>query len=151
MIAFLKSIGIFCIFEYILKLKKTMEITINTPALLFPAISLILLAYTNRFLGLSGVVRQLHQSLQTNPNDEKLKSQINNLHYRIKLIRRMQFFGVISILLTIISMFLIYTDFLRIANYVFGMSLICFSTSLVFSLIEVTQSTKALEILLKDF
>jgi hypothetical protein len=128
-----------------------MSISINTPALLFPAISLILLAYTNRFLGLSGVVRQLHQNLLVNQEDVKLKKQINNLHYRIKLIRRMQFFGVISILLAIICMFLIYTQFIHAANLIFGLSLLSFSISLVFSLIEITQSTKALEIMLKDF
>jgi hypothetical protein len=128
-----------------------MNISINTPALLFPAISLILLAYTNRFLGLSGVVRQLHQNFLSNKEDKKLQSQIQNLHYRIKLIRRMQFFGVISILLAIICMFLIYCNIVEFANYTFGLSLLSFSISLVFSLIEITQSTKALEIMLNDF
>jgi hypothetical protein len=126
------------------------NISINTPALLFPAISLILLAYTNRFLGLSSVVRQLHQNLLLNKDDQKLQNQIKNLHYRIKLIRRMQFFGIISILLSIICMFLIYIDLINFANYVFGLSLLSFSISLIFSLIEITQSTKALEIMLKD-
>lgn len=128
-----------------------MNITINTPALLFPAISLVLLAYTNRFLGLSSVVRKLHESYLLNKNDEKLQNQIKNFHYRIKLVRRMQFFGVISILLSIICMFFIYINWVNIANYIFGLSLLSFALSLVFSLIEITQSTKALEIELKDF
>jgi hypothetical protein len=127
-----------------------MNITINTPALIFPAISLVLLAYTNRFLGLSSVVRKLHENYLLNKDNQKLQIQIKSLHYRIKLVRRMQFFGVISILLSIICMFFIYIDFMKIANYIFASSLLSFAVSLILSLIEITQSTKALEIELND-
>ena len=71
-----------------------MDITINTPALLFPAISLIMLAYTNRFMALSSVVRKLHDEYQTSKENKNLQQQIKNLQHRIKLVRRMQFFGV---------------------------------------------------------
>jgi hypothetical protein len=127
-----------------------MDITINTPALVFPAISLVLLAYTNRFLALASVVRKLNETYLQNKDNKRLQIQIKSIHYRIKLVRRMQFFGVISFLLSIICMFLIYLDFLQIANYIFGLSLLSFSWSLVFSLIEITQSTKALEIMLNE-
>ena len=70
-----------------------MSITINTPALLFPAISLIMLAYTNRFLALSSVVRNLHEKYLRNETSPFLKEQINNLRFRLKLVRRMQFLG----------------------------------------------------------
>lgn len=127
-----------------------MDITVSTPALLFPAISLILLAYTNRFLGLAGVARQLHDRYLANELNKKVHSQIKNLRTRIILVRRMQFMGVISILLCIISMFLIYIDRVEIANYFFGFSLISFAISLIISLVEITQSTKALELELSD-
>lgn len=127
-----------------------MDITMNTPALLFPAISLILLAYTNRFLGLAGVARQLHDRFLLNKIDKNIQTQIKNLRTRIILVRRMQFMGVISILLCIISMLFIYIDRVDIANYFFGTSLVCFSVSLIFSLIEITLSTKALELALSD-
>ncbi|NLD99070.1 MAG: DUF2721 domain-containing protein, partial [Fibrobacter sp.] len=66
-----------------------MEITLSTPALLFPAISLLLLAYTNRFLALAALVRQLHGQYQQHP-DDILFGQINNLRRRLKIIRNMQ-------------------------------------------------------------
>jgi hypothetical protein len=36
------------------------QLSLTTPALLFSAISLLLLAYTNRFLAYASVVRNLH-------------------------------------------------------------------------------------------
>jgi len=81
-----------------------MDITINTPALLFPAISLVMLAYTNRFMALSSVVRKLHDEYQLSNANKNLHLQIKNLKYRIKLVRRMQFFGVMSFIFAIISM-----------------------------------------------
>jgi hypothetical protein len=127
-----------------------MEITLNTPALLFPAISLVLLAYTNRFLGLSSLVRTLHEKYLTNRENNNLHQQIKSLRYRIKLVRRMQLFGVLSFLSAIVCMFLIFKNELYAASLVFGVSLISFSISLIFSLVEITQSTKALEIELSD-
>jgi hypothetical protein len=127
-----------------------MDISINTPAILFPAISLVLLAYTNRFLGLTSVARKLHEEYLQNKENEKLHTQIKNLRYRIVLVRRMQFMGVISFLLCIVAMFFIYINQINWANLIFGTSLVCFSISLIYSLIEITQSTKALEIELSD-
>ncbi len=127
-----------------------MEITLNTPALLFPAISLVLLAYTNRFLGLSSLVRTLHEKYLTNKENNNLHQQIKSLRYRIKLVRRMQLFGVLSFLSAIVCMFLIFKNELYAASLVFGVTLISFSISLIFSLVEITQSTKALEIELSD-
>jgi hypothetical protein len=127
-----------------------MNITINTPAILFPAISLVLLAYTNRFLGLTSVARKLHEEYLQNKENKKLHTQIKSLRYRIVLVRRMQFMGVISFLLCIVAMFFIYVNQINTANIIFGTSLVCFSISLIYSLIEITQSTKALEIELSD-
>jgi uncharacterized protein YjaG (DUF416 family) len=127
-----------------------MEITLNTPALLFPAISLVLLAYTNRFLGLSSLVRTLHEKYLINKENNNLHQQIKSLRYRIKLVRRMQLFGVLSFLSAIVCMILIFKNELYAASLVFGVSLISFSISLIFSLVEITQSTKALEIELSD-
>lgn len=126
-----------------------MDITINTPALLFPAISLVMLAYTNRFMALSAVVRKLHDEYQLNTN-KNLQMQIKNLQYRLKLVRRMQFFGVISFLLGMISMYLVYIEIFYYANLAFGLGMISFSISLVLSLVEILKSTRALELELSD-
>jgi hypothetical protein len=127
-----------------------MDITINTPALLFPAISLVMLAYTNRFMALSSVVRKLHDEYQTNTTNKILKLQIKNLQYRIKLVRRMQFFGVMSFLLALVCMYMIYLNKMQYANITFATSVILFALSLILSLVEIMQSTRALELELSD-
>ncbi len=127
-----------------------MDISINTPALLFPAISLVMLAYTNRFMALSSVVRKLHDEYEANKSNRNLPLQIKNLQYRIKLVRRMQFFGVTSFLVALVCMYLIYADALQAAQITFAVSMLLFGISLVISLIEIMQSTRALELELSD-
>ena len=78
-----------------------MELSINTPALLFPAISLVMLAYTNRFLSLSNRVRNLHDKYAAHEQKVIILGQIKNLKYRLKLIKRMQTLGVLSFLFCI--------------------------------------------------
>ncbi len=80
---------------------------LTTPALLFSAISLLLLAYTNRFLALASLVRSLYAEYKEKPN-EIIFGQISNLKQRLMLIRNMQIYGIVSLLLCVVSMFLIY-------------------------------------------
>jgi hypothetical protein len=129
-----------------------MDISINTPALLFPAISLLMLAHTNRFLALTSVVRSLHDKSHTFTPDQKdvINRQIESLRFRIKLVKYMQAFGVAAILSSIISMYFIYSVHMDIAQVFFAMSLIFFAVSLVFSFWEILLSTKALELQLGD-
>ncbi len=127
-----------------------MDITINTPALFFPAISLIMLAYTNRFLGLASVIRNLHTQYLQNGKKEAIHGQIKTLKYRLKLIKNMQAFGVLSFLSCITSMYFIYINSMTWANLLFGAAMISFTISLIISLIEIKQSTKALELEVSD-
>lgn len=127
-----------------------MDISINTPALLFPAISLIMLAYTNRFMALSSVVRKLHDEYESNRSNKNLPLQIRNLQHRIKLVRRMQFFGVTSFLVALVSMYLIYIDSMEWAHITFAVSILLFGVSLIISLIEIMRSMNALELELSD-
>jgi hypothetical protein len=127
-----------------------MEISFNTPALLFPAISLVMLAYTNRFLALSSRVRNLHDKYQNQEQKHIIHGQIKNLRYRLKLIKNMQALGVVSILASILCMYLIYVQFTLAANIVFAISLLSFSASLLLSFLEIQLSTKALELELSD-
>jgi hypothetical protein len=128
----------------------SMELSVNIPALLFPAISLIMLAYTNRFLALSNRVRVLHDKYQQQEQRLVIFGQIKNLKYRIKLIQRMQTYGVASLLLSLLSMFFIFIQFQGIAKFIFAISLITFSVSIFLSLIEIRLSTKAIELELSD-
>ncbi len=127
-----------------------MELSVNIPALLFPAISLIMLAYTNRFLALSNRVRVLHDKYQLQEQRLVIFGQIKNLKYRIKLIQRMQTYGVAALLLSLLSMFFIFIQLQGIAKFIFAISLISFSVSIFFSLIEIRLSTKAIELELSD-
>ena len=128
-----------------------MDISINTPALLFPAISLVLLAYTNRYLALASRIRSLHDKyLEKGVNDLVLHGQIKSIRYRLKLIRNMQMLGMMSIITSICSIFLIYIDQTAIAHVLFAFSLLAFMISLGISLLEISLSNKALELELSD-
>jgi hypothetical protein len=127
-----------------------MEINLNTPALLFPAISLLLLAYTNRFLAIANVVRNLHNDYLQNKEKETALLQMRSLRKRLQYIRLMQGAGVFSFLLCVICMYSIYNGWLTAANYIFAGSLLSLVFSLFCSLIEIFQSLNALEVLLKN-
>jgi len=122
-----------------------MELTINIPALLFPAISLIMLAYTNRFLALAALVRSLKAKYEESNQNTGLHQQIENLRYRLRLIKNMQAFGVLSFASCLFCMFFIYLEWNLVAELLFAISLIFFMISLIISLIEIQISTKALE------
>ncbi|WP_436517491.1 DUF2721 domain-containing protein [Ekhidna sp. To15] len=126
-----------------------MQITLTTPALLFPAISLLLLAYTNRFLAIATLIRQLHKSYLDNPKSV-LEGQLKNLRKRLFLIRAMQLFGVLSLLLCVLAMFFIYLKVGEWGSAIFGISLVLLLLSLVISVREIQLSTKALDIELSD-
>lgn len=128
-----------------------MDISINTPALLFPAISLVMLAYTNRFLALSNRVRSLHDKyVENQTNNKSIHAQIKSIRYRLKLIKHMQTLGVITFIACIFCIFSVYINEMMAANIFFAISLIAFTISLIISLIEVQLSNKAIELQLSD-
>lgn len=126
-----------------------MEINLTTPALLFPAISLLLLAYTNRFLTLASLIRDLHAKYKANPEDV-IHGQLANLWYRVRLIKYMQAFGVGSILLCTVSMFALFAGWQGTGTAIFGLSLVLMAISLTLSLREILVSVDALDIRLRD-
>jgi len=126
-----------------------MELTLTTPALLFPAISLLLLAYTNRFLTLASLIRELHHSYKTNPEDIII-AQISNLRYRVSLIRNMQIFGVSSFFCCVLCMLTLFAGEMLAGKFIFGVSLILLMVSLGLSLREIQVSVDALNYRLID-
>jgi len=126
-----------------------MDISINTPALLFPAISLVMLAYTNRYLALASVARNLHDQYLPD-NKTSIAAQIRNLRFRLRLVRQMQLFGVLSFLIALASMYFIYLGNMDAAHYSFATSMVCFVISLILSLVEIWKSTESVEIHLSD-
>jgi hypothetical protein len=122
---------------------------LTPPAVLFPAISLLLLAYTNRFLALAALIRSLHDKHRAQP-DDLIVAQLGNLRHRVLLIRNMQALGVLSLLFCTACIFLFFVQRPRIAEYVFGASLLLMVGSLTLSLWEIQISVNALNLHLRD-
>ena len=125
------------------------QLTLTTPALLFSAVSLIILAYTNRFLAYAQVVRNLHATFKENPNTV-IFGQIQNLRRRLRLTQLMQVLGISSLLLCVVCMFLIYVHFHILAETLFGIALLLLILSLGISIREIQISVKALDLHLND-
>ncbi len=126
-----------------------MELTLTTPALLFPAISLLLLAYTNRFLTLAALMRELYTRYKSQP-DPRMLGQLKNLRYRIIIIRNMQVFGISSFFLCVLCMFMLFAGQPTLAKWIFGASLVLLMTSLALSLREIQVSIDALTLQMED-
>jgi hypothetical protein len=128
-----------------------MQISINTPALLFPAITLLMLAYTNRFLALATLIRNLHARYKQGHEDNHMvREQIKNLKKRLSLIKQMQASGITSFFCCVLCMLFFYLQYEVAAYSIFGLSLCFLLLSLILSLSEIYISTNALEIELKD-
>ena len=125
------------------------DLPLSTPSLLFPAISLLMLAYTNRFLGLAAVVRGLHAAWRTN-REPVLLAQIHSLKKRIKIIKGMQTFGVLSIMMCVVSMTLLFFGRQPEGQVFFGVSLLMKLSSLGLALWEIQLSGRALDMQLSD-
>lgn len=122
---------------------------LTTPALLFPAISLLLLAYTNRFVVLTNVIRQL-AALSDQPV-ELVAHQIDNLSNRLRIIKWMQSLGVASFIACSLSMLWLFLGSVTAGRWLFGVSLALLVASLVCSLLEVQRSTHAIEVEIQAF
>jgi cobalamin biosynthesis protein CobD/CbiB len=122
-----------------------MEITLTTPALLFSAISLLLLAYTNRFLAIANLIRLLYDKYREDPR-ERIMGQIQNLRLRVRLIKNMQFLGVGSLLLCVVSMFFLYIGFTLFGVWAFAVALVMLIVSLGISMWEIHMSVVALNL-----
>jgi hypothetical protein len=126
-----------------------MEISLTTPALLFPTVSLLMLAYTNRFLTLATIIRSLRDRYESEQG-ENLLAQIKNLRYRVYLIRNMQIFGVMSLLMCVVSMFALFAGWIMGGQLSFAIALILMIVSMLISLRELQVSVGALDLLLTD-
>jgi hypothetical protein len=125
------------------------DLSLTTPALLFSAVSLILLAYTNRFLAYAQIVRNLYSDYRKN-KDLVLMDQIRNLRKRLYLTRAMQIFGTFSLFMSVVSMLLIYLNLNILGAFAFAIGLLFMIISLGISIWEIQISVKALELHLNN-
>ncbi len=126
-----------------------MEIDLTTPTLLFSTVSLLLLAFTNRFLGLAKAIRDLYQDYQNNPQ-KRFLDQIKNLRRRVLLIRNMQIVGTASLLLCTVSMISVFAQVQAFASFTFAVSLLLMAAALFMSIVEIGMSIGALNVHLAD-
>ena len=122
-----------------------MELALSTPSILFPAVSLLLLAYTNRFLAIAAIIRNLYARYQKE-GGQTIRLQIENLTARLSLIRKTQSLGVLSLLTCTLSVILLFLEFLFLGKLLFVISLLCMLSSLIYCLFEIQLSGRALEI-----
>lgn len=126
-----------------------MEFSLTTPALLFPAISLLFLSYNGRFLTLSNLIRSMHKEYHTTP-DPRIMAQMRNFKTRLHLIRWMQWLAMVAFILGAASMLLLFSHQDFAARLTFGIALSFLIFSLSFSLAEIHISINALRVLVGD-
>lgn len=126
-----------------------MKLTIETPALLFSATTLILLAYTNRFLTIAQLIRELKKTYKKEENASILL-EIKNLNLRLSLIRAMQLMGVLCLFLSVLAMLMLFLEQHVLGIFLFGGSMLCLLVSLGISFWEISISVNALRLHLKD-
>ena len=127
-----------------------MELTISTPALLFSTVSLMIIAFTNRYLAIASLIRELHDKLRKEPDEENYLAQIKILHKRVYLIRNIQVIIVSSLLLSCLCIMCIYIQEQQIARTLFFLALLMQILALCFSVWEISMSIQALKIELSD-
>jgi len=126
-----------------------MKLTMSIPALLFPAISLTMLAYNARYLAIAALIRQLCKEFKSS-HEKNLELQITILRKRLNLIRATQGSAIMSFIGSVFTMFLLFLGLHTAAHAVFILSLTFMIISLILLFIEVQTSTKALQVQLKD-
>ena len=127
-----------------------MDLTLTTPALLFPAISLLFLSYTNKFLALASLIRTLHTADLQDRGNPVIRGQLKNLRRRMQLIKHMQGTGIMSFIFCVIDMFLLHFHLSQAAFIIFGLCLIFLLLSLLICLMEIKISVDALELQVQD-
>ncbi|MDA9872361.1 DUF2721 domain-containing protein [Candidatus Thioglobus sp.] len=123
----------------------------TTPALLFPAISLLFVAYTNRLHSLSVLIRAMTTEGSDESKTKHTEEQLDILKKRVTYIKRMQVFGIVSFIFNLMTIICFYIEQISLAYYIFGFGLLMLSASLIFALLETLISTKALDIHLENY
>lgn len=118
-------------------------------ALLFSAISLLMLAYTNRFLALASLIRSLHTRYQDS-HEPLLREQIHALRLRVGLIRSRQSLGISSLFCCMTWMLALFLGWPQVGKAAFGLGLVLMMSSLALSLREIQLSVNALNLVLHD-
>ena len=127
-----------------------MEVPLSSPALLFPAIAILILGYVNRYTATANVIRTFKKDYDAGYVHTKLVAQLKILQRRIELSRYMLAVAVVALMLATLSMFLIFFEFQRAGNITFGSSIVAMLVSMILSLRETYMSNKSLMVEIED-
>ena len=123
-----------------------MELTLTTPALLFPAIAILMLGYINRYISAANVIRTFKKDYDAGYVHTDIVVQIKILRTRVELLRIMLSVAITALMCACVSMFLIFARYQTAGKIVFGASLLGMIVSMILSLFETSQSNKSLHI-----
>ena len=128
-----------------------MNIDYTVTALMFPAIPLIMGVYSNRFHTLSNLIRKIHdEHVFEKHTPPEWKNQLINLNDRIGVLKLTIMFSAFGFLFNMLTVFGLYLEELFIARIIFGSCCLSMMISIIFFIIEIQISTKALKLHLSD-
>ena len=115
------------------------------PALLFPAIPLMMIVFGNRYSSLSKLIRDLHDRfLKEDEVRDKFTEQIELLTDRLFLVKSMQTLAGLAFIANLLTIFFRYIDVPSVAFSLFGVATILLSASILLFVIEIQKSSSAL-------
>jgi Protein of unknown function (DUF2721) len=127
-----------------------MEINLTVPALLFPALAILMLGYVNRYVSLAGVIRSFKKDYDSKYIHTNLLEQLNILKKRIELLKYVLLSAMTALILACLSMFFIFINMQDAGKIVLGLSLLVMITSILISISETSLSNKSLIIEIDD-
>ena len=124
------------------------------PALLFPAIPLMMISFGNRYTSLASLIRKIHDLIVLNKHSKKTAGhyldQITILTKRLKLVRAIQTLSGLSFLSNLFSIFASYLEEYQLALNSFGLGVLIFAIAILMFIYEIQLSTRALSKHLED-
>ena len=115
------------------------------PALLFPAIPLMMIVFGNRYSSLSKLIRDLHDRvLKEDEVRDKFTELIELLTDRLFLVKSMQTLAGLAFIANLLTIFFRYIDVPSVAFSLFGVATILLSAAILLFVIEIQKSSSAL-------
>ena len=128
-----------------------MNIDYTVTALMFPAIPLLMSVYANRFHTLSSLIRKIHDEYVWEKHiPPEWEKQLINLNRRVKLLKYTITVASFGFLFNMLTVFTLYLDRMFEARIIFGSCCLAMIISIIFFIIEIQISTKALKLHLSD-
>ena len=128
-----------------------MNVDFTVTALMFPTIPLLMSVYANRFHTLSALIRKIHDEYVWEKHiPPEWEKQLINLNRRVKLLKYTITVTSFGFLFNMLTVFALYLNRMFEARIIFGSCCLAMIISIIFFIIEIQISTKALKLHLSD-